>query len=93
MRYRSRRPPTIPSAVSRIRALGLRGGGAGARAQGLFFDTDHRLLGDRFHAGRSMIAGFADREPRRRILGIDGSATIPQTRGIRSPGSLAALPS
>jgi 1-aminocyclopropane-1-carboxylate deaminase len=49
------------------------------RELGLFFDTIV-VCSVTGSTQAGMIAGFAEREPQRRILGIDGSATVEQTR-------------
>ena len=78
-----RRGIRSPARRPRVRELGARGRGAGARTRRVL-RHDRRVLGDRStHAG--MIAGFADLEQNfggrpRRVIGIDASAKIDETR-------------
>jgi 1-aminocyclopropane-1-carboxylate deaminase len=59
--------------------VGVRGGRTGARTRGLL-RHDHRLHGDRLHP-RGHDRGFAGQDRPRRVIGINASATLDQTRG------------
>jgi 1-aminocyclopropane-1-carboxylate deaminase len=67
-----------PARRARLRALGLRARGAGTRARRVL-RHDRRLLGDGLDAGGD-DRRLAGQERPRRVLGIDGSATVEQTR-------------
>ena len=71
-----------PAGRPRVRRLGVRGRGAGARARRLL-RHDRRVLGHRVDAGRDdrrVRRPRGRRRPPRRVIGIDGSATPLETR-------------
>ena len=66
-----------PARRARVRALGRRGGRAGARVRRLLRHVVVCSVTGSTQAG--MVAGFAAQETDRAVLGIDGSATVAQT--------------
>ena len=76
-RMRSQPAPRPPAGRAQVRALGRRGGRAGARARRLLRHR-RRLLRDRIDPGGDGCR-FAAQETDRAVLGIDASATVRQT--------------